>query len=74
VLHHKEGVEVGVQLFGEVARKHLEQHIRDDLQVEKIPSVEEVRQFPRAEPGLMRRKLKGVIHFEDGLSHIDEFR
>jgi len=74
VLHHKEGIEVGVQLFGEVARKHLSLHVRDDLQVEKIPKVDDLRQFGRAEPGLKSRASKYVIHYEDGLKGDDEFR
>ena len=43
VLHHKEGVEIGVQIFGEDARKHLEQHLKDDWGTTKIPSIKELR-------------------------------
>ena len=58
VLHNKEGIEVGVQLFGEKARKHLEQHIRDDYRKDKIPTVKDLRGFPRATDGLiMKMKL-----------------
>ena len=58
VLHNKEGVEVGVQLFGEKARKHLEQHIRDDYEKEKIPSIYDLRGYPRATDGLKEKKAK----------------
>jgi hypothetical protein len=43
ILHNKEGIEVAVQLFGERARKHLEQHIKDDYGREAIPSVIDLR-------------------------------
>ena len=45
ILHHKEGVEIGVQIFGEQARKHLEQHIKDDWNSNIIPSIKKVRKF-----------------------------
>jgi len=48
VLHNKEGVEIGVQFFGETARRHLEQHIKDDLQTDRIPSCKELRQKGRS--------------------------
>ena len=44
ILHTREGVEIGVQIFGEIARRHLEQHIKDDLVVEKIPTIQELRE------------------------------
>lgn len=47
VLHHREGVEVGVQLFGEWARKHLIQHLLDDYgldDVKEIPSILQLRE------------------------------
>jgi len=56
VLHNKEGVEVGVQLFGEKARRHLEQHIKDDYQKDKVPSIKDLRGYPRATDGLKERK------------------
>jgi len=74
VLHHKEGVEVGVQLFGEDARKHLEQHIRDDRGEDKIPSVHQLRSFGHVEPGLKKRQKTYVIHYEDGITHFEDFR
>ncbi len=55
VLHNKEGVEVGVQLFGEQARKHLERHIRDDYRDDKIPAARQLRSFPRATDGLIKK-------------------
>lgn len=30
ILHHREGIEIGVQIFGEAARPFLELHVRDD--------------------------------------------
>ena len=47
VLHHKEGIEVGVQLFGEGCRRHLEQHIKDDYNNDKIPTIKQLRQNKR---------------------------
>jgi hypothetical protein len=61
VLHNKEGVEVGVQLFGEKARRHLERHIKDDYEKESIPSIETLRGYPRATDGLKERKSKYKI-------------
>lgn len=58
VLHNKEGVEVGVQLFGEKARKHLEQHIRDDYLKDKIPTIKDLRGYPRATDGLKEKDTK----------------
>jgi len=47
ILHHKEGIEVGIQLFGEKARKHLEQHVIDDYSMNtpciEIPTIEQLR-------------------------------
>jgi len=43
VLHNREGVEVGVQLFGEKARLHLEQHIKDDYGKDTIPKIKDLR-------------------------------
>ncbi len=45
VLHNKEGVEIGVQLFGEKARRHLEQHIKDDYGRVIIPSIQDLRGY-----------------------------
>lgn len=58
VLHNKEGVEVGVNLFGEEARKHLEQHIKDDnmYETKKIPTIREIRKNPRYTDGLKPKK------------------
>lgn len=42
ILHNREGVEIGVQVFGECARRHLEQHIRDDYDREDIPTRREI--------------------------------
>lgn len=39
ILHNSEGVILGVKIFGEDARKHLEQHIRDDLQLKKYEEI-----------------------------------
>ena len=45
VLHNREGIEVGVQLFGECARRHLTQHIMDDRMVDEeyIPTIQNLR-------------------------------
>ena len=59
VLHNKEGIEVGVQLFGEKARRHLEQHIKDDYEnswKNKIPSIKDLRGYPKATDGLKEKK------------------
>ena len=61
VLHNKEGVEVGVQLFGEKSRNHLEQHIRDDYKKNKIPSIKELRCCQRDTDGLKEHKSKYKI-------------
>ena len=61
VLHNKEGVEVGVQLFGEKARRHLEQHIRDDYGKDKIPTIHQLKTFPRATDGLKEHKSEYKI-------------
>ena len=61
VLHNKEGVEVGVQLFGEKARRHLEQHIKDDYKTDKIPTIKELRKGKRATDGLKERKSEYKI-------------
>ena len=61
VLHNKEGIEVGVQLFGESARRHLEQHIKDDYSLEsthQIPSIAELRGYPRTTDGLKEKKSR----------------
>jgi hypothetical protein len=50
-------VEIGVQVFGEIARRHLEQHVKDDLVVEKIPSIQELRE---EEKEMLERIRKGV--------------
>ena len=66
VLHNKEGVEVGVQLFGEKARQHLEQHIKDDYQTDKIPSIKDLRGYPRATDGLKEKKSQyKIVNLED---------
>jgi hypothetical protein len=41
ILHHREGIEIGIRLFGEIARKHLEQHIKDDFGTEIIPTMKD---------------------------------
>jgi len=61
VLHNKEGVEVGVQLFGEKARVHLEQHIKDDYKKDIIPSIKDLKGYPRATDGLKEHKNKYEI-------------
>jgi hypothetical protein len=33
LLHHKKGIELVVEIFGEDSRKHAEQHIIDDLKM-----------------------------------------
>ena len=43
ILHHQEGIEIGVQIFGEVCRKHLEQHIKDDYLVDEVPTIYQLR-------------------------------
>lgn len=43
IFHHKEGIEIGVQIFGECCRKHLEQHIKDDRMTDTIPTIQELR-------------------------------
>ena len=53
VLHHKEGVEVGVQLFGEKAKRHLEQHIMDDCGV--IATINAFRKALRSTDGLKQK-------------------
>jgi len=40
----------------EKARKHLELHIKDDYEADKIPSIRDLRGFPRATDGLKERK------------------
>jgi hypothetical protein len=35
ILHTFKGMMLGIEIFGEAAGKHLEQHIRDDLQLKK---------------------------------------
>jgi len=61
VLHNKEGVEVGVQLFGEKARRHLERHIKDDYGKDKIPTIRELIGYPRATDGLKEHKSEYKI-------------
>jgi len=39
ILHTFKGVLLGVEIFGEDARKHLEQHIRDDLKLKKYQEI-----------------------------------
>jgi hypothetical protein len=46
VLHHREGVEVGVMLFGDDSRKFLEQHVMDDYKTNKIPTIAELCDLP----------------------------
>jgi len=65
VLHNKEGVEIGVQLFGEKARRHLEQHIKDDYLTDKIPSIIDLRGYPRATDGLREKKSKYKIQGDE---------
>lgn len=61
VLHNKEGVEVGVQFFGEKARKHLEQHIRDDYDKDEIPSIKDLRGYPENTDGLKTKSKYKII-------------
>lgn len=42
IFHNREGLEQGVILFGEVARKHLEQHLKDDLQLRDIGELQSI--------------------------------
>ena len=60
VLHNKEGIEIGVQLFGEIARRHLVQHIKDDWpDDEKIPTIRQLREEGRTSyPVGMKVKLR----------------
>ena len=58
VFHHKEGIEVGVLLFGEKARKHLEQHIRDDYKTEDIPTIRQLRLKNRVTDGLKKKHME----------------
>ena len=47
ILHHQEGIEIGVQIYGEISRQHLEQHIIIDYQLgdkSEIPSIKELRE------------------------------
>jgi len=51
ILHNKEGIEVGVMIFGEIARKHLQQHVKDDYKFkdyEDIPSIAEIKNDPES--------------------------
>ena len=41
ILHHQHGIEIAVMIFGEICRKHLEQHIKDDLWADKVPTIED---------------------------------
>lgn len=59
ILHNKEGVEIGIQIFGEIARRHLEQHIRDDWpDDDKIPTIRQLRAEGRTSypTGIKRRE------------------
>lgn len=67
VLHHKEGVEIGVQLFGEKARKHLEQHIKDDYHSDKIPTIHQLRNSNRTNyPNGIKVRSKYIIQKNNG--------
>lgn len=59
ILHNKEGIEIGVMIFGEGARKHLTQHIMDDYMCSKanIPTCKEIRNDPEAF-GFIGEKVK----------------
>jgi hypothetical protein len=45
ILHHKEGIEIGCMLFGEIARQHLKQHVLDDYSgyLDEVPSIEDLK-------------------------------
>jgi len=63
ILHNKEGIEIGVQIFGELARRHLQQHIMDDWGLEKpsdIPTIRQLRIEGRTSypTGIKRREDK----------------
>jgi hypothetical protein len=61
VLHNQEGIEIGVQLFGEKARKHLELHVRDDYGKDEIPSIAHLRGVPAKTDGLKEHKYQYTI-------------
>lgn len=64
ILHNKEGVEIGVQIFGEIARRHLEQHIKDDFKVDKVPTIRQLRNEGRCSyPKPMKIKIVGNYIF-----------
>ena len=58
-LHNKEGIEIGVMIFGEASRRHLEQHIMDDYKCKRddIPSCKDIREDPEAY-GFIGEKIK----------------
>ena len=58
VLHHQEGVEVGVMLFGERARKHFIQHLIDDGVYENEEEFLLANEL--YEPGFLPYVVKGV--------------
>lgn len=62
IFHNKEGIEIGVQVFGECCRKHLEQHIKDDRMVEQIPTIQELRD---KETEMMKRLRERYKHGND---------
>lgn len=69
VLHNREGV-VAVQLFGEMARCHIEQHIRDDYDgTDAIPTIAQLRGWPRPMDGLKEKKETPKGNMCHGFGH-----
>ena len=58
VLHNKEGVEIGVQIFGERARQHLKQHIFDDYKTDRVPTIRNLRDEGRTNYPLGIKEFK----------------
>ena len=62
VLHHKEGVEIGVMLFGDRARKHLEQHLMDDLGLEFAGDIPHLIDYkPDCKPGMPHYTWMAIV-------------
>ena len=58
VLHNVEGMEIGVQIFGERARQHLKQHILDDYKSNRVPTIRNLRNEGRTNHPLGIKKFK----------------
>ncbi len=60
ILHNKEGVEIGVQIFGEIVRQHLEQHVKDDFHTDKVPTINQLRNEGRTSypKGIKKKTIK----------------